>query len=212
MSRTWGEVLNEIKQQINDLDLLFTTAELVLLNWNSVVLEYAVETKFLTRLRNLTIQSDKITVALPSDFLGLIAIGLKDSSGDLQTLSYTPLFGRDRDSVSSTGYFFDGIDTVVITEEQDTDVTIVLYYFAQPTIIADETDLEVLIKDIPPEHFDGIIWGVVARLYEKRRDFDDAAIAERRYQTKKREAIKIEAVKLGPKRINMDFQFPNDRR
>lgn len=210
MAFSWGEILIEIRDQLNsETDPFFKDSELLSI-WNHRQLFFARETKFLRKEVDLTISSDGFSFGLPNDFLGIIALALvsaPDSDLTDETVNYLSPLGlnaRSADSLMGLGFYRPQRNLLRLNQDQtDTDNPLIRFsYYAKPVPLVDEedTDQETEVYD---EYVDDVIQGVIARSYLKRSENEKYQLQKAVFEEGLARAIKAEGRALGTKKMQV---------
>lgn len=205
MAYTWGEILTDVRNQVNETTAAFFTDDYIMEQWNHYQLDFVKRVRLLKKEVELTFQSDDQTVNLPSDFLMLIQVAAKDSDDNIVFVQPTSLEGRavrSRMPATYTLNNYAATPNLKMTEEYTDSEVPILVYIAKPTPFANSA-LTAVETDIPDEYISSIEFGVVMQCTRKRRELEDAREYERLYRESIQSAIMLENTKMGHKKTIM---------
>lgn len=192
---TWGEILEQVRDTINEKSEGFFTDSYLLNTFNHRQNEFCNQVRCIRKERSIPIQSDGVTAILPTDFSGIIDIGVKRSDNSIAFLSQISMRGRSTLGGNTKSYYVEGNNIKLIAS---TEGSIVLVYYAKPTPLADEEDFEQEV-DIPDEYINTVILGTCVSALNKRLDFEYADRLDRQYREAIVKAIVQESTKYGKK-------------
>ena len=209
MNPTWLEVLTQIRSQLNeDIERFFKDDDL-LVQFNRAQLLFARETKFLRKELQLSVQGDGVTVSLPPDFLGIVAVSFT-SKEDIEDgskptfLQLVGMHGRSSESGVRQGYFLKANDRLGLTPglENPVDAKVLLSYYAKPTPLVDSEKDKSKEIDVLDEYVDTPIQMVIARAYLKRREHEEYQLQKQEVEIMLARDIKAIHRSMGTRNLN----------
>lgn len=199
MSLTWGEVLEDIRDNINERSDGFFSDTYILKQWNHAQLNFAREVRWKRKEQKINIQSDGTTIALPNDFMGLIGLGVERADGSVTFLTAVTMEGRSHGHLNNLSFYLVNNNMVKFTQAWNAESKAVINYYAQPEPLADETDIEQEV-DLPDDYVDAVVQAVTARCLSRRLDYEYWQIVKREAEELKIQACINENRKMGVKR------------
>lgn len=209
MAKTLAEIIEEARYFVSEPTPAFYADREIMLYFNAVQLEFVKRTSILKEEVELSIEtSDNVSVTLPADFLAVKFAHLKSDSGDLTFLH--PYGGRARghrsELANDVGYYLINNTTLKLTAEQDpSSDSVLLTYHQTPTPYTDEVADLADECDIEDAYIDGVLAGVVARLFKKRKEIKQSNIYFAEFQKKMTEARRFENKREGIRQMNINY-------
>lgn len=202
---TWGEILTEMRDELNEPSPAFFTDDGLLDFYNRAQMEFARKTQLLEETTLITLNIDKLTATLPANLIGVLSVSLVDNEGKKSFLFKGSARSQGfRSQLEDELKYFIAGSLLTLTEEQTSGASVEIGYFKKPAPFADSA-ATTAEGEIPEEWLGVTVQGALYYAYRKRKDVQDARNAKAEFLDGIREAAKFVKFRHGKRQLNIQF-------